>query len=296
MRVRRITLGAVRPPDLTDRALTADPNRPPVHVLCMKWGTMYGAEYVNHLYEGVTRHLSRPFRFHCYTDSTAGLLPGIEAHPLPELGLPPGHGDTRWRKLALFRRDLGLQGTGLFLDLDLVIVGSLDVFFEQPGEFLIIRDDDLFRDKPLRRLNAERDRFLHSVGNSSVFRYEIGQHGYILDAYLADPDGATKRYEISQQFQSAQLAAHGHLAYWPRGWCVSFKNDCVPRGLGSYLHDPAVPEGARIVVFAGNPKMSEVLDGGGHRWYRRIGNVDWLRHAWQGAGAAAANRTGTTHG
>jgi hypothetical protein len=168
----------------------------------------------------------------------------------------------------------------LFLDLDLVIVDALDAFFEHPGRFLIIRDDDLFRPKPLRKLNPARDRFLHSVGNSSVFRFEIGQHSYILDAYLADPKGAAERYEISQQFQSAQLAAHGDLAYWPSDWCVSFKNACVPRGLKSYLADPAVPAGARIVVFAGTPKMGDVLAGGGHRWYRRIGDVSWLHQAW----------------
>jgi hypothetical protein len=63
---------------------------------------------------------------------------------------------------------------------------------------------------------------------------------------------------------------------------VSFKNDCVPRGLASYRRDPACPPGARIVVFAGNPKMDEVLAGGGHRWHRRIGRVDWLREAWEG--------------
>jgi hypothetical protein len=56
----------------------------------------------------------------------------------------------------------------------------------------------------------------------------------------------------------------------------------VPRHLGSYVRGPAVPRGARIVVFAGEPKMSEVLAGGGHKWYRRIGNVDWLRRAWIG--------------
>lgn len=256
--------------------------RDPLLILCMKWGRIYGPDYVNNLARGVRRHLARPHRFICFTDDATGLEPGIEALPLPELGLPAGHGDTRWRKLALFRRDLaGLRGTALFLDLDLVIVDDLEPFFDLPGPFRIIRDDDLFRPKPLRRLNPARDRFLHSVGNSSVFRFEIGAHAYILDAYLADPAGATARYEISQQFQSAQLAAHGHLDYWPREWCVSFKNHCVPRHLASYLRDPAPPPGARIVVFAGRPKMTEVLAGGGHRWYRRIGKVDWLRKAWE---------------
>ncbi len=253
----------------------------PVNVICMKWGKLYGPEYVNFLRAGVGRHLKRPFRFVCFTDDAQGLRDDVQVLPLPELGLPKGQGDLRWRKLAVFGKQLhDLRGSTLFLDLDLVIVDGLDAFFEPPGRFLIIRDDDLFRPKPLRKLNPARDRFLHSVGNSSVFRFEIGQHAYILDAYLADPKGAAERYEISQQFQSAQLAAHGDLAYWPSDWCVSFKNACVPRGLKSYLADPAVPAGARIVVFAGTPKMGDVLAGSGHRWYRRIGDVRWLHQAW----------------
>lgn len=255
----------------------------PVNVVCMKWGSTYGPEYVNHLRAGVARHLARPHRFVCFTDDAAGLRPDVEALPLPELGLPQGQRDLRWRKLAVFRDDLAdLSGPTLFLDLDLVIVDDLGPFFDHPGRFLIIRDDDLFRPKPLRRLRPARDRFLHSVGNSSVFRFEVGAHRYILDAYLADPAGAARRYEISQQFQSAMLAAHGELEYWPRGWCVSFKNDCVPRGPASWWRDPVAPAGARIVVFAGSPKMAEVLAGGGHKWYRRIGDVRWLREAWGG--------------
>lgn len=253
-----------------------------VNVICIKWGSLYGPEYVNNLRRGVAKHLKRPHRFVCFTDDTTGLDKDIEALPLPALDLPTGRQDRRWRKLALFRRDLAdLQGTTLFLDLDLVVVDDLDPFFEQPGEFLIIRDDDLFRSKPLRKLNRKRDRFLASVGNSSVFRYEIGAHAYILDAYVADPAGALERYEISQQFQSAQLAAHGNLQYWPREWCVSYKNHCVPRHFKSFLQDPTVPPGARIVVFAGSPKMSEVLAGGGQRWYRRIGDTEWLRKHWE---------------
>jgi hypothetical protein len=253
----------------------------PVNVICMKWGTLYGPEYVNFLRAGVGRHLKRPFRFVCFTDDAQGLRDDVQVFPLPELGLPKGERDLRWRKLAVFRRELqNLQGATLFLDLDQVVVGALDDFFALPGRFLIIRDDDLFRAKPLRKLNAARDRFLHSVGNSSVFRFEIGAHADILDAYLADPAAATAAYENEQEFLSGQLAAQGELAYWPKGWCVSFKNDCVPRGPRSYLADPTVPDGARIVVFAGTPKMSDVLAGGGHKWYRRIGDVRWLREAW----------------
>lgn len=255
----------------------------PVLILTMKWGTLYGPEDVNRLARQVRRHLRRPHRFICFTDDGAGIGEGVETRPLPELRLPDGSGDTRWRKLALFNPDLGgfADATALFLDLDLIVVDDLAPFFDLGGDFLILRDDDLFRPKPLRKVNPSRDRFLHSVGNSSVFRFEIGKHAYILDAYLADPAAATARYEISQQFQSAQLAAQGNLNYWPKGWCVSFKNDCVPRHLASFWRDPALPPGAKIVLFAGAPKMEDVFAGRGHKWYRRIGRIDWLRQAWE---------------
>ncbi|WP_104493143.1 hypothetical protein [Paracoccus denitrificans] len=253
-----------------------------VLILTMKWGTLYSAADVNRLAAQVRRHLDRPNRFICFTDDAEGLAPGIEALPLPELGLPAGSSDTRWRKLALFRRDLGgLSGTALFLDLDLVIVGDLAPFFDYPGEVPIIRDDDLFRPKPLRRLRPSRDRFLHMVGNTSVFRFTIGAHPEVLDSYLADPAGASVRYEHEQQMVSDLLDRQGKLTYWPRGWCVSFKNDCVPRNFASYLRDPSLPEGAKIVLFAGAPKMEDVFAGRGHKFYRRIGNIDWLRRAWE---------------
>lgn len=251
-------------------------------ILTMKWGALYTAADVNRLAAQVRRHLARPHRFVCFTDDAAGLDAGVEAKPLPALGLPDGHRDTRWRKLALFRKGLGgLSGTALFLDLDLVVVDDLAPFFDLPGDFHIIRDDDLFRPKPLRGINPIRDRFLRSVGNSSVFRYRIGAHSYILEAFLADPKAATAGFEISQQFQSAQLAAHGHLNYWPRGWCVSFKNHCIPHSLLSYLRPSRLPEGARIVLFAGAPKMEDVFAGRGEKWYRRIGDIEWLRRAWE---------------
>ena len=249
---------------------------PVVNLVCMKWGTLYGPEYVNALHQRVKTHLHRAFRFVCFTDDASGLNPEIEAQPLPVLRLDGGSPDTRWRKLALLGERLGdLTGTTLFLDLDLVIVDQLDPFFEWPhgvsGVVPMIRDDELFRDKPLRRLRPQRDRFLAMVGNSSVFRFEVGAHADVLNEYLDDPQAATRQFEISQQFMSAALARRGQLGYWPQGWCVSFKNQCVPRHLHSYLADPTVPPGARIVVFAGNLKMADVLAGGGHRLHR----ADW---------------------
>ena len=116
----------------------------PVLILTMKWGTLYGPEDVNRLARQVRHHLRRPHRFICFTDDGAGIGEGVETRPLPELRLPDGSADTRWRKLALFNPDLGGFGgaTALFLDLDLIVVDDLAPFFDLGGDFLILRDDD----------------------------------------------------------------------------------------------------------------------------------------------------------
>lgn len=48
------------------------------NVVCMKWGTVYGPEYVNILHHMVQRNLTGPYRFICLTDNPAGLEEGIE--------------------------------------------------------------------------------------------------------------------------------------------------------------------------------------------------------------------------
>ena len=70
---------------------------PPRIVLCMKWGTKYGPEYVNRLYGMTRRHLSGAFRFVCLTDSTDGVRPEVECFPLPELALAATRRDARAR-------------------------------------------------------------------------------------------------------------------------------------------------------------------------------------------------------
>ena len=46
-------------------------------ILCMKWGTKYGAEYVNRLYNMVKRHTTLPFKMVCLTDRTEGIDPNV---------------------------------------------------------------------------------------------------------------------------------------------------------------------------------------------------------------------------
>jgi hypothetical protein len=184
------------------------------HILCMKWGTKYGPDYVNRLYAMVRRHLSGDFNFVCLTDDAEGIRSEVQCLPIPplDLNVPDGQPDRAWKKLTTFESDLhGLRGTALFLDLDVVVVGSLDAFFEQPGEFLIIHDY-------ARPWRTER-----ITGNSSVYRFELGAHADVLAHFRANMDKVQTEFRNEQAYLSAFLHAKGKLQYWPDAWCPSFK-------------------------------------------------------------------------
>jgi len=73
----------------------------------MKWGDKFPPEYVNRLYGMVSRNLSLPFRFVCFTENNDGIRDEVEIQGLPELDLPPGAPERGWRKLTVFKEDFG---------------------------------------------------------------------------------------------------------------------------------------------------------------------------------------------
>ncbi len=250
----------------------------------MKWGDFYGPEYANRLYSGVRRHMSQPFRFVCLTDDDRGLAEGIETLPLPDVAVP-GSDDLRWRKVGVFRQNLfGLSGSAIFLDLDVVVVDDLVPIFELPGQFHVCRERDLFphRMRAARRFLFKRRRYrwANREGNTSVFRFELGGHGEIFERYRTEAGKIVRKFRREQEFVTLEARRLGILNYLPKGTCVSFRDDCVRFGPASYLHEPKVPEGARVVVFTSGITMQDALTGRASRWYRRIPPVEWLREAW----------------
>lgn len=231
------------------------------NVICMKWGSVYNADDVNMLYRMVERNLSLPHRFVCFTDDPAGLDSGIEHFSLPEVRVPDHLRHEAWNKLGTFSYPLAdLEGQALFLDLDIVIVDSIDSFFKHPGEFCIIHN------------------WTHPhriVGNSSVYRFRIGAHTDILDRYHQDPPGAREQYRNEQAFLSYQLGAE-RLTYWPAGWCVSFKRHCMPHRLLAPFLRPRLPAGAKIVAFHGKPKPSDALHGIWKGSFRSMRPTPWI--------------------
>lgn len=119
----------------------------PRTVICMKWGTLYSAAYVNVLYSACRAHITGDFRFVCLTDDAEGLLPEVEHFPIPDMGLSEFDWKKGgWAKLSVFKPELyDITGRCLFLDLDSVVTGSLDEMFDYPGDVVVIDSSENWR-------------------------------------------------------------------------------------------------------------------------------------------------------
>lgn len=246
-----------------------------VNVLCLKWGTRYGADYVNILRRAVARHLLRPHRFYCCTDDARGLDPEVGVIPFPENpGVRRGWPDILV-KLVLLREGFGgLVGATLFLDLDVVITGPLDPLFDyQPGRFCIIHNWVHWRKKLLGRRPH--------VGNSSVFRFEAGQYHYAYETLLREMARAEDKAQFNTE-QAFLTYAVGDVVWWPEAWVRSYKWDCRPWFPLNWLVTPSLPQDCRILVFHGRPDPDEAIRGfRGRKPHHFMRPAAWIGDHWR---------------
>lgn len=237
------------------------------NVICIKWGTKFGSDYVNRLFKMVKRNCTVDHRFVCFTDNVNGILPEIETRDLPPYQDNPAIGDMGWRKLSLFNEQLvDLEGQALFLDLDVVIRQDLAPFFDVEGEFLIAKDWDFPND---------------IIGNSSVFRFEVGKHPDILENFYRLGNAIRKQYRNEQAYLSYAMKEKGLLGYWDKTWCVSFKRNCLQKFPLNYFKVARDPEEAKIIVFHGKPTPIQAYNGYvGKCGFRYVKPTKWLDKYW----------------
>ena len=178
----------------------------------MKWGSKYGHEYVNRLFKSIKKHTKRPTQLYCFTDNTKNINKNIICKPLPKISLPETIAYTPWRKMSLWQHPLyDLKGDILFLDLDLVITGNLDRFFDfKPGFYCVIEN---------------WTQLGQNIGNTSCFRFPIGKYASIFEEFQKNPSKYWKKYHIEQVYLSSKI---NDQVFWPTKWCKSFKHNLLP--------------------------------------------------------------------
>ena len=217
------------------------------NVVCMKWGDRYGPEWVNRLYGMTCRNTSWTIRFVCFTDDTSGIRPEVECRPMPKVDFDAESIGKYWPKLGLMQPHVGgLEGLTLFLDLDVVVIDSLDEFLTHPGRFCIVRE---WKHPEL------------GFGNSSVVRFLVGDQPQVLERFYATPPEMLREAYGSKEQNFLTRAAEG-VTFWPEKWCVPFPLVCLPRNrLLRFFSTPRRPSQGKIIVFYGSITPHTALAG-----------------------------------
>lgn len=250
-----IPLRSDSPTSLKARRASLTP--PPLTIACVKWGNKYGADYVNRLHRSVRRALGNEgvASFICFTERGDGLDPQIEVRPLP--AKPEWQG--WWFKAHLFSPEAKLSGRVLYLDLDTVIVGSLERLRRYRGRFATLST---------RGFDAEEG-FVDGYNTSAMMwdadaeeeAAEGGDGGTLQALYTAlrrEVFSCLMRWDhwVEMVVPRADLLQDAFPDVF-----VDYRTHCRDRG--------SPPNGAAVVCFPRYPKPHEAKD------------VPWIERHWR---------------
>lgn len=243
------------------------------NIICMKWGSRYDSDYVNRLYRSIIRHTKNKTKLTCFTDNASGINEQIDVKPLPEIVIPQSISKTPWRKISIWQYPLyNFIGDILFLDLDLVITGSLDKFFSyKKGEYCVIENWTQIGKK---------------IGNTSCFRFPVKKYQYVFNEFEANGEKIWKKYHIEQVYLSKLI---NEQVFWPESWCKSFKHNLLPKWPIRIWKPAELNRNTSIVAFTGKPDPDDVLKG---KWpvksrhfykkiYKQLRTPNWLIENWK---------------
>lgn len=177
-----------------------------IYILCLKHGTKYSSEYVNRLYNMCKRWCSLDFKFVCLTDNADQLNSDIMVLPIPS-GL-----SGWWCKPYMYSKDLPIQGTILYMDLDVVLSSNIDKLITyQPNHWCTIRDFT-------RAMRPKWPRY-----NSSIVRFKTGELDFVWDNYIKNPVAIQRKFFGDQDYlYDATYKKKGAMLY-PDSWVQSWK-------------------------------------------------------------------------
>jgi hypothetical protein len=225
---------------------------------CWDGRDYYPPEYVNKLYRACLRNTTFPFDFVLYVGPEAE-RPGRTATLDPAIRIVPVGLPAWWSQLVFWKAfPPGIRtGTILYLDIDQVIVGSLDDLIEFPSLHALMKD------YPAHSCPAGCE---HDANNSTGL-IRGGGGARVWEEYVkaGKPTWDPLVGAGQQPLPLAGLTIINDktlgLEYdlFPEEWVASYKLEVLPNGL---------PEDCRIVSFHGRPKPHEV-------------DFPWVKEHWR---------------
>ena len=218
--------------------------------VCVCTGDKYPPSYVNTLYNMVQRN-STDVRFHVITDSNkSGFNPEIK-----QIVVAPLY-KSWWNKVHMFRNDIGLEGTVIFMDLDVVITGNIDCFYTHEAQLDFCGMNDF---NPVS-----------GVWNSSIMRFKQQDlHGRIWHKFMDDRPGYLRKFPGDQNLISDFLLNTPGTSSFPDSWTQSYKwydrsGTRFSKQTWTYEHNGE----SLVTVFHGQPNPHE-------------SDMEWIKNAWK---------------
>ena len=218
---------------------------------CVCYGIKYKIEYVQKLYNMVQRHTTIPHKFYCFTDNVnpqQQLKGDIIIKQFPMFNL-----QGWWNKMQLFHPGV-LEGTTLYMDLDVVITDNIDCFFTYEPEADFVGMNDFNPDT--------------KIFNSSVFRFEPeAMKDKLWQPFINDRE-KWLRYSGDQNVISEVIMAHPETRSFPDSWTQSYKwhdrkGQRYHKGKWTFEHNGE----SLVTVFHGQPNPHE-------------SDQEWIKKAW----------------
>jgi len=221
-------------------------------------GDYYSPEYVNRLYRACQRNTTIPFDFVLYVGPLAerpGRCDEIDkAIRIVPVGLP-----TWWSQLKFWQANPpGIEtDTILYLDIDQVIVGSLDDLINFDSDHAYMKDYPSRSCPPGREGDANNSTGLIRKNGGAKVWEEYVKAGMPTWNPLVRP--------CQQPLPMAGITIINDPArgikydLFPEEWVASYKLEVLPNG---------VPEDCRVVAFHGRPKPHEV-------------DFPWVKEHWR---------------
>ena len=245
--IRRLEKEARRPQKET---VIVDTNLEKITVLCVKFGTKYGREYIERLRNMVSRHLTVPYEFVCLTD---------DQHPIEGVRSivqsMKNYKKIWWHKVHMFDSNLPINGRIIYFDLDVVIHANIDSLAIGHGHsFLGIKDFN-------RKFHPS-----WMYLNSSVMSWMHGSQSHIYQQFNNNPNEAQK---LQGDQDWIWKTSKDRIKFWPIEWIQSYKWEIRSReelvlkdGKRNFksVINPKIPINCSVCVFHGDPNPHDVLD------------------------------------
>lgn len=221
-----------------------------VTILCVRFGTKYGREYVERLRNMVARHITVDYEFVCLTDDQHP-IDGVRTiyQPMSQYAKP------WWHKVHMFDPNLDISGTIIYFDLDVVISNNINKLFSGPKTHIYgIRDFN-------RKFYASWKSL-----NSSVMCWYHGEHSELYTKFIANPSDAMRLHGDQDWIWKL---AKDKITFWPDSWIQSYKWEIRNRdelslrtGVSGFktISNVIPLKDCCVTVFHGNPKPEDIKD------------------------------------